>query len=142
MSGLSFGAVVRTATILATVLAEPAAAQTQQVDWCVNKNSASSLDRQISGCTAAIASGKWKDRGLAWAYYNRGNAYRAEGDLDRAIADYNEAIRLDRKYALAYNARSDAYRAKGDLDRAITDYNEAIRLDPKVSAPYNGRANA
>jgi hypothetical protein len=68
MSGPSFGAVIRTATILAAVLAEPAAAQTQQVDWCVNKNGASSLDRQISGCTAAIASGKWKDRGLAWAY--------------------------------------------------------------------------
>jgi hypothetical protein len=69
MSGLSFGAVMRTATIVATMLAEPAPAQTQQqVDWCVNKNSAFSLDRRISGCTAAIISGKWKGPSIAWAY--------------------------------------------------------------------------
>ena len=28
------------------------------------------------------------------AYFNRGNAYRCKGDWDRALADYNEAIRL------------------------------------------------
>jgi hypothetical protein len=32
---------------------------------------------------------------------NRGEAYRAKGDNDRAIADYNVAIRLDPKDAFA-----------------------------------------
>jgi hypothetical protein len=31
------------------------------------------------------------------AYYNRGTAYRAKGDKDRAVADYNEALRLNPK---------------------------------------------
>ena len=35
------------------------------------------------------------DPKYADAYNNRGLAYRAKGDYDHAIADYNEAIRLD-----------------------------------------------
>ena len=33
----------------------------------------------------------------------------AKGEYDRAIADFNEAIRLDPKYAVAYNNRGEAY---------------------------------
>ncbi len=69
-------------------------------------------------------------------------AYRDKGDNDRAIADYNEAIRLDPKYAIAYNNRGIAYRAKGDNDRAIADYSEAIRLDPKYAVAFNNRGIA
>ena len=76
------------------------------------------------------------------AYNNRGLAWRDKGDLDRAIADYNEAIRLDPKYAFAYNNRGFAWRAKGDLDRAIADYTEAIRLEPKNAAYYRNRGYA
>jgi lipoprotein NlpI len=68
--------------------------------------------------------------------------YAAKGDLDRAMADYNEAIRLDPKLALAFNNRAIAYAEKGDLDRAIADYNEAIRLDPKYADAFNNRAIA
>jgi hypothetical protein len=35
----------------------------------------------------------------ATAYYDRGAAWHAKGEYDRAIADYNEAVRLDPKYA-------------------------------------------
>ena len=35
----------------------------------------------------------------AVAYNNRGNAWQCKKDYDKAIADYNEAIRLDPKYA-------------------------------------------
>ena len=45
------------------------------------------------------------DPRYAIAFHNRGLAYRAKGDLVRAIADYDEAIRLDPKYALAFNNR-------------------------------------
>ncbi|MGH6835049.1 MAG: tetratricopeptide repeat protein, partial [Methylocella sp.] len=82
------------------------------------------------------------DPKLATAYYNRGLAYYDRGDHDRAIADYDAAIRLDPKHVDAYNNRGNAYQAKGDHDRAIADYDAAIGLDPEdVDAFYN-RGNA
>jgi tetratricopeptide (TPR) repeat protein len=78
---------------------------------------------------------------LAAAFTNRGNAYRAKGDNDRAIAHYSEVI-LDPKFAIAFNNRGNAYRAKGDYDRAIADYDEAIRLDPKVAGAFTNRSLA
>ena len=69
-------------------------------------------------------------------------AYRSKGENDRAIADYNEALRLDPKNAIAYANRGLAYRDKGDTDRAIADYTEAIRLDPKNARAYVNRGLA
>jgi tetratricopeptide (TPR) repeat protein len=76
------------------------------------------------------------------AYYNRGLAYTNKGELDRAIADYDEVIRLNPKYAEAYNNRGVAYANKGELDRAIADYDEAIRLDPINAVTYHNRGVA
>ena len=69
---------------------------------------------------------------------NRGYIYEQKGDYDRAIADYNESIRLDPIYALAYRNRASLYIKKGDYNRAMADLNEAIRLDPNhaVSSLY------
>ncbi len=61
-------------------------------------------------------------------------------EYDRAIADYNEAIRLDPKFTAAYTNRGIAWRSKGEYDRAVADYSEAIRLDPKNIYSYNARA--
>ena len=110
--------------------------------WCVNKGNAFSPDQQISGCTAAIESGRWSGQELAWAFNNRGLAYQDKHDYDRAIADYDEAIRLDPKYDPAFNNRGAAYLAKGGHDRAIADLNEAIRLDPRDSGQYLNRGLA
>jgi tetratricopeptide (TPR) repeat protein len=93
-------------------------------------------DERIAACTRVIAAGQGD---LSWAYYNRGLAYRAKGDNDRAIGDFDAAIRLDPKYAVAYSNRGYAYFAKGDNDRAIADYNAAVRLDPKSAVAYNNR---
>jgi tetratricopeptide (TPR) repeat protein len=82
------------------------------------------------------------DSRYAAANAGRGDAYAAKGDVDHAIAAYNEAIRLDPKYAAAYNSRGAAYFSKGDKDRAIADYSEAIRLDPKRFFVYTNRGLA
>ena len=113
-------------------------ARADYVDTCVNGTG----DETISACTTAINSGRWHGSELAWAHTNRGVAYRAKGDHDRAIADYDEAIRLDPKDAVAYSNRGIAYKDKGDYDRAIADYNEAIGLDPKNAVAYNNRGVA
>jgi tetratricopeptide (TPR) repeat protein len=75
-------------------------------------------------------------RGRGWAYYNLGNS-------DRAISDYNKAIKLDSEDAVVYYNRGLAYADLGDYDPAIADYSEAIELghDP-LSWPYYSRAVA
>ncbi len=99
-------------------------------------------DQSIAACTRIIQGRGETAKNSAIARRYRGLAYQRKDDLDRAIADYSEAIRLDPKYAEAYYGRGLTYRNKGDVERAIADYNEAIRLDPKLAAAYNNRGNA
>jgi tetratricopeptide (TPR) repeat protein len=69
--------------------------------------------------------------------------HTTEGDFDRAIADYNEAITLDPKNAgNALNNRGLAYAKKDDLNRAIADFNEAIKLDPLDPLAFHNRGIA
>jgi tetratricopeptide (TPR) repeat protein len=51
--------------------------------------------------------------------------------LEKAIADYDEAIRLDPKQAAAHANRGIAWQKLGRYDIASADWKEAIRLDPK-----------
>jgi tetratricopeptide (TPR) repeat protein len=106
---------------------------------CFSTDASTSLDLRIDACTTLIQSkGLSQDR-LAIAFQNRGIAYLGKGDTDRAIQDYDQAIKLDPKYANAFNSRGIAYQAKGDNQRAIDDYGEAIRLDPRNANALNGR---
>jgi lipoprotein NlpI len=121
------------------VVAGPALAASQR-DW--NDCKADDPDRRIAGCARILQDRSETGSNRIDAHINRAIAYKAKGDLDRAIADYNEAIRLDPKYADAYYNRGIAYKAKGDIDRAIADYNEAIGLDSKDALAYNNRGIA
>ena len=100
---------------------------------------ASVLDRFVAGwidaCTAIISLDPRNDG----AFVNRGIAYRRAGDVDRAIEDYNEAIRLNPGAADAFNNRGNAFRTRDELDRALRDYDEALRLDPHYAHAFNNR---
>ena len=112
-----------------------------QSPWadCAAKTS----DRIIAGCSKILAGGSrtpLPERVLA--YINRGIAYYDRGELDRALADYTSAIRLDPKNAEALNNRADLKLRKGDIESAIEDYSTAIELSPKLASAFNGRGNA
>ena len=62
----------------------------------------------IDACTSIIS----LDPNNNGAYVNRGIAYRRAGDVDRAIADYDEAIHLNPRAADAFNNRGNAFRAR------------------------------
>lgn len=107
------------------------AQSTPDADFCAG--SAGTVDDRIAACTSAITSGRLSAASLAVAFRNRGNAWSAKGDKDRAIADYNEAIRLYPKSATAYRNRGivriPGAPAFGDGGNA-----KAQHLTPKVSA--------
>ena len=50
---------------------------------------------------------------------------------DKAIADFNEAVRLNPRDPFAYTSRGMAWQNQKDYDKAIADFNEAIRLEPR-----------
>ena len=93
-------------------------------------------------CTRAIQSGALSGTGLAVTFNNRGNAYQSKGEYQRAIQDYDEAIRIDPDSALAFNNRGTAFQHVGDYARAIQDYDQAIRLDGSSALSYNNRGRA
>ncbi len=74
------------------------------------------------------------------AVMNRGNAYSANGDPDRALQDYDEAIRLDPENAGGYVNRALALARNGDVAAAMTDYAKAIALNPQQWQAYFNRA--
>ena len=99
-------------------------------------------DAAIEGCSRVIDDPKQKPKGRAAAYFNRGNALLQKGDHDKAIADFDEVIRLEPKNASAYNNRGNARNEKGDADGAIDDFNTAVKHNARYASAYFNRANA
>jgi len=62
---------------------------------------------------------------------------RRAGDIDGAIAKYNEAIRINPNGFIYFVLRGQAYSDKADYDRAIADFSESIRLDPNARAFFS-----
>jgi tetratricopeptide (TPR) repeat protein len=100
-------------------------------------------DTQIRSCTALIQSSQERARDRAFAYYNRGSAWRDKGDLDRAIADYSEAIQLDPKKAAYLNERCWERAIAGrEQPLAVTDCTEALRIAPNDANIMDSRGFA
>lgn len=75
------------------------------------------------------------------AYIVRANAYDEKGEFEKAIADYNQALKLEPRSVLAYLNRGLAYSNHGDQSQALADYTKVIELDPKNARAYHDRAN-
>nr|WP_071591342.1 tetratricopeptide repeat protein [Xenococcus sp. PCC 7305] len=61
-------------------------------------------------------------------YSHRGNSYNNLGEYQKAIADYNEAIRLDSQHANAYYGRGNSYGKIGDKQTAIQNFQQVADL--------------
>jgi len=124
------------------LLLASAAMAVESSAWKTCVGIATSPDDKVTACTAAIDAKTETGNRLAAAYCNRGYGLTEKRDLDRALADLDEAIRIDPAYACAYTNRGRVYAFKKDLDRAIKDYDEAIRIDPGFALAYNNRGDA
>ena len=79
--------------------------------------------------------------GTAEDYYNRGNKYREQGNLDQAIYDYSKAIKANSKYSKAYYNRANSYVKQGKLAEAIEDYTKAVEINPLYTEAYYNMGN-
>jgi tetratricopeptide (TPR) repeat protein len=90
----------------------------------------------IKSCTAAIDSKQFEDAELASLFRERADNYVLVHDVDRAVADYSEAISLlqdlgkmnEVDLASAFSARAEAYERKEDYPRALADYGATLKL--------------
>jgi tetratricopeptide (TPR) repeat protein len=118
--------------VLFGILAAPARAD--DMETCKKSDG----DDALAACTRLISSKTLRGGELAQAYLSRGLIYiRFKADWDRAIADYDEALKLNPKIAGAYTGRAAANLRKGNIDRALPDLNEGLRLDPKSPGVRN-----
>ena len=60
------------------------------------------------------------------------------GAYDRAIADLNEALRINDKYFYGYLRRGEAYLKKHDFTKAESDYRKALEIKPADKDAQDG----
>jgi tetratricopeptide (TPR) repeat protein len=109
---------------------EPAANPQIDPAPCIAAATASDDNRIIADCGALIDNEKAHKADRVRALIARGAAYDRKGQIDRAIGDYDTALRLDPTLADIFNARGELWRKKGDRPRALADFGAAIKLNP------------
>lgn len=73
-------------------------------------------------------------------YFARGCAWNDVCEAERAISDFNEAIKLKPNFRAAYLARGAAEQTSGKLQDACDDLSKALELDSDCVQAYLGRA--
>jgi tetratricopeptide (TPR) repeat protein len=117
---------------------EPAAAAPVDPALCVAAVASSDDDRIVTVCSTLIDNIKTERADRLKALIARAGVYTRKDQADRAIADYDAALRLDPTQAVLFNARGELWRKKGDRPRAVRDFGAAIKLDPQLDV---ARAN-
>jgi tetratricopeptide (TPR) repeat protein len=105
---------------------------------CVAAAAANDADNIIAICGALADNDKTLKADRVKALIARAGAYDRKEMIDRAIGDYDTALRLDPTLADIFNIRGELWRRKGDRPRALADFGAAIKLNPQHEA---ARAN-
>lgn len=74
------------------------------------------------------------------AHWTLANAFSAQRQYERAIAELRQAIAINPKYSLAYNQLGYAYRSAGRMDAAEMAFRQYIALVPNDPNPYDSYA--
>ena len=66
--------------------------------------------------------------GSAELYYQNANSYEQIGEMEKAIAEYTKAIKIDESYAEAYVSRGFLFADMGKKQLAVKDLRQAAKL--------------
>jgi tetratricopeptide (TPR) repeat protein len=91
-------------------------------------------ERRISGCSALIDSPGLPDDQRSLAYGMRALAYSLLGVFDKALSDYDAALKIKPDFPLALNNRAWAYYKLGRPADGTADVEKALALTP--GSPY------
>jgi tetratricopeptide (TPR) repeat protein len=69
-------------------------------------------------------------------YYEKGRAYRAVGDLEKALDSFSQALAADPSFAPAYVERAALHLALEEREAALADAQAAIAADPGNATAY------
>jgi tetratricopeptide (TPR) repeat protein len=70
----------------------------------------------------------------------RGISRYRHGDVDGALSDFEEALRIDATHVEARSNRGVVLHSKGDLAGAMIDFDEALKINPRHAESYCKRA--
>ncbi|MGE3649680.1 MAG: tetratricopeptide repeat protein [Reyranellaceae bacterium] len=107
-----------------------ATAQAQTRDETVARCRGADPDAAIAACTALIDSSRESGNDLADAFDARGTAFAARGTLARAIADFDQAMRLNPSHPTAFVHRGTVYFRQGVYHQSMQDARSALRINP------------
>lgn len=130
---------LRSVLLAAAVLASPAA-QARASDAATDCFSDDN-ERRIAGCSELILSPGIGQEDLSLAYAMRALAYSLKADYGRALADYDEAIRINPGFAVALNNRAWALFKAGRAREGLPDVERSLRLSPGSSHALDTRAH-
>jgi tetratricopeptide (TPR) repeat protein/MinD-like ATPase involved in chromosome partitioning or flagellar assembly len=70
-----------------------------------------------------------------------GDREAAQGNFDKSLEKYNQAIKLDPSYEPAYYGRGDVYLKRKQLGEALADFDKVISLNANYAPAYVGRGD-
>ncbi|MES2195249.1 MAG: hypothetical protein V4517_12585 [Pseudomonadota bacterium] len=97
---------------------------------CLAAAAAGDADKAIAVCGTLIDNEKTPKADRIKALIARAGAWQRKDLTDRAIGDYDIALRLDPTLADIFNTRGELWRSKGDRRRALADFAAVIKLNP------------
>lgn len=123
-----------------------------QMEWeknvllraCINVGGKTAPPRIVQACTESLDHNILPDYERSFLFANRAQAYLALGYKQRALEDYDVAIKsasllpANERFVL-FASRADAYLSLGYKQRALDDYGAAIKSAPHNAALYYNR---
>ena len=85
-----------------------------------------SVKERIEDLTTCIVKGGNGAGMTGFLFVLRGASYAELGDVDKALNDYNAAIKLEPDIAIAYDLRGEAFANRGDWSSAQADFDSSI----------------
>ena len=117
------------------------AIQKSPSDWRLHWNYGKLLTEALKDYKAAAEQAHLVQKYLPHSYLSKtalGAVSRGLGDMDKAIAQYIEAIRIKPTCIDAHYYLAQAYHKQGKIDESIEYYSKTLQLQPTQIKAYNG----